>query len=213
MGGEVDGLVVPVVGGGAFDPHDRARLVVHAKAYGKPPGAARGVGGAGGWWEFLQLARRFNPDAHAAWFPEQIRRRLGSEAPRLECKDLALAGWRARSLRRPGGLWRVGRPTRSRPCPATSWLAAGRSATMRRFRATSTAPAKVLGGLRLRRCGWEAAAIVQVSSEGEIHARLAEPEEIEGRLFGHSPKRRNPRASSHKTAVGSGLPRPRPKPT
>jgi hypothetical protein len=134
----------------------------------------------GGWWEFLQLARRLDPDAHAAWVPEQIRRLLGPEAPRLESQDLALAGWRAHSLPAPGRAL-AGWETDALGAMAGHLVSGG-------WEVGDDAPVpgdvdstdQVLGALLLRRYGWEAAAVVAVSSEGEIYARLAEPGEIEG---------------------------------
>ncbi|MDQ3573476.1 MAG: hypothetical protein M3404_00890 [Actinomycetota bacterium] len=130
------------------------------------------------WVQLLDAGEGRDPDLYCAWVPERIRRDFDSAS--LHRKDLALftglingtpapapgrhlPGWREDALDQMAiHLADVGFEVVAN-APVVAHYEGGREEP-------------VLGGLRLRRYGWETVGIVRVDPVGEVYIRLPEPE-------------------------------------
>jgi hypothetical protein len=137
------------------------------------------------WWQILDAGRHYDPDLHAAWVPEQMRRNLDRAS--LHDHDLAVASsfFNGRALPAPGrsvdGGQRAALEAMANHLEELGWRVqpdrplVAQTADRGGILSEGT---EILGALRAGRYGWEGPILVRVDDCGEIYARLAEPGDV-----------------------------------
>jgi hypothetical protein len=179
-----------------FDDHDRivdGRAVIRSEVFASLAELAQHVertytGGA--WVELVDTGAEFDPDLHAVWVPEQIRRDFDGAS--FHRKDLA----RCSALLAGSAV-----PAPARELPGWEEDAVAQMATRLGdlgFEVLDGRPSvddntegwedPQLGTVHVHRYGWETVGVVRVDEVGEVFVRLPDPANVAGPLFRPAPE-------------------------
>lgn len=136
------------------------------------------------WWQLLDSGRHDDDDLHARWAPERMRRDLDRAS--IFDRDLALTtAYLDGRLSAPGRSelgWREAAvDAMTEHLEELGWQVAPERRSLAQSAkagAVFSGATEILGVLRVRRYGWEAAVLVRVDDCGEIYPRLAQPDEV-----------------------------------
>ncbi|MGH3370175.1 MAG: hypothetical protein ACRDPR_09240, partial [Nocardioidaceae bacterium] len=137
------------------------------------------------WWQLLDTGHQHDDNLHVCWAPERLRRDLDRASlydRRLAVTTRFIGGEPLPALGRAEDGWQqVALDAMAEHLEELGWrvdperLAVADSAEPGGIFSEAT---EIVGALRARRYGWEAAVLVRVDDCGEVYPRLAEPGDV-----------------------------------